>query len=342
MCNAFNDCSELEEAWVARCKDIAELMCAKLPRELRDIIYKHACVEEEMLYVKHWELVPKPIIHEFSSLRDTYANVYPNHTRGEALKDFNPYDLIDYRNYDDKPPDYDLDDRWLYPAAFDIAGDERTTIHERYVLQPYYVGSQTAREASETYYSKNSFCLVFDKYLHDFLTVDLFRVGVRPYEHVRDIKVSFRCEPLTEKLADCKNGEKETAFFKTKMERLLQGFALTKDNPRLHVTLMACTAFDEEMVEGETQRSYFNILEALWRPYMALREAGIAVELEHCDEMWLFDGVLKTFDTTCIELRKVSAHHDFFLHTDIHTRIGPRDGLRWRCHSHAHISHSVD
>jgi hypothetical protein len=87
---------------------------------------------------------------------------------------------------------------------------------------------------------------------------------------------------------------------------------LISDKTNIRVHLAVYSAFEEKpyrVPELDTQhtllqRTFFNILEALWIPCVVLQRAGAQVEVRHFeDELCIkdLDGVFKN----CIELRKV-------------------------------------
>jgi hypothetical protein len=286
----------LEDAWKARCRDIAEMMYARLPRELRNIIYTYACVEDTPLWIGNLA-DERSLPREREKFHSDWYNAHPDDTNQTFEEPFRTGPSEDF-------PDYD------YPVLLvaKFPNEERDAVWSKWVLQEDYVGRQIAEEAVETYYSQNNFLVAFDKDLLDFLTLDLLHLshlGVYPEEHIRNITVAIRCEPYS-KLVE---PEREESFLRTKMKRLLHGFHTVKDKAKLNVALTVYTEYP--WGRDEKQRVVFNIIEALWKPYMALKEAGATVTVRH-DSHWAhcdgddFDNVLYLFPTTCMEVRKVS------------------------------------
>jgi hypothetical protein len=88
-------------------------MCAKLPRELQDIIYKHACVEHEVIWIKHWEIKSRrPKSGELSARSDSDfedADLWYNEHR--ATDNESVHSVLH------RDPDYDIDDTYMFPDA---------------------------------------------------------------------------------------------------------------------------------------------------------------------------------------------------------------------------------
>jgi hypothetical protein len=206
-------------------------MCTKLPRELRDAIYEYACTEGgPTLYTKHWEAPrvlhkgkPKPSLLRFDSLGTLIDTRYMcgGASSTEELhtiinRRLDPYrqsiDGSELKSYCAGFSGLDLNHAAFFWADIYEAEDERINVHDRCVLQPKYVGAHIAKEAAEVYYSKNHFVLAFDETLPDFLSLDVFGVRVQPYEHMRVLLVSIRCELMTRFFNRYESGEAEAYF----------------------------------------------------------------------------------------------------------------------------------
>jgi hypothetical protein len=269
------------------------MMRAKLPRELRNIIYTYACVEDNPLWIGDLR-DDRNLPREREDFLNDWYRAHPDDTNRTFEEPFH----ID-------PSEDDYAYSQLPVAKF--PKEERYAVWDRWVLHEHFVGRQIAEEAVEIYYSQNSFLVAFDWDLLDFLALDLLQLrslGIVPEEHIRNITVAIRCEPYSRV-----EPEREESFLLKKMQRLMQGFHTIKDKAKLDVALTVYTQYP--WGQEEKKRVIFNIIEALWKPYVALKEAGATVTVRH-DSDWAhcdgddFDNVLHLFPTTCMEVRKVS------------------------------------
>ena len=201
--------------------------------------------------------------------------------------------------------------------------NEGTEVQDRCLLRPEHAGLQVAREACEMYYSRNHFMFNQARNLRPFLIVDLFHLGIRPHEHVRNLHIPFRCEPLNlnSELEECRDGKLEEKFLQSRVGRLEKAFASIEDKSRLCIELGIHTIFggrkdvypppDDPAWKRDVQRKFFNILEAVWGLYWGLREAAAELRVRQHDNYYRFhneDNEFVLFDDRYVAVRKVSAY----------------------------------
>jgi hypothetical protein len=90
----------------------------------------------------------------------------------------------------------------------------------------------------------------------------------------------------------------------------MSGFHLIKNEVKLKVSIDVYTAFDEDTETQKIQRQLFNIFEALWSPYMLLRQGGATATGNHVNHGRVYspDSVLQFFSATCQDTHQASTN----------------------------------
>ncbi|KAF2127762.1 hypothetical protein P153DRAFT_368317 [Dothidotthia symphoricarpi CBS 119687] len=197
----------------ADCLRFTQMMCRKLPKELRGLVYQYLCVQDQ--------LIPAGPYHHFSvykPLSSTSSLAYG--TGSSQLDPQNPTDVDSGSEYDEIHPQNETillpdgrvkEDHSNKPAS-------NLLMPYSHIFNPRYVGSKVALEAQEVYYSNNSFSVCnVDNGLEMFLYRDTARVfhickhqscssrhhtGVRPIQFVQDLQIRLKYEHFFNEVTD--------------------------------------------------------------------------------------------------------------------------------------------
>ncbi|KAH8726403.1 hypothetical protein GQ44DRAFT_725988 [Phaeosphaeriaceae sp. PMI808] len=235
-----------------------EKMCAKLPREIRDMIYSHLVfLDGETIY---------PGTFTYPIYSESSIEVEVDYELGQAIKAF-------------------------------IGGTLDTIEMGGWTLNADFVGQGMARENAELFYSINSgFYIQNALYLTDFLTNDRTRTGLKPYEHIRG-PISLGIWTAIAQDPDepaWQNTENEVAFL-NKIYSIVSSLTLLACKSQVHLCLRFTTAPRyHSRIEGK--RRLHNILETLREPFYRLIHGGWTTFIWHRADLQQRTGQLISRD----------------------------------------------
>ena len=221
-------------------------MDAKLPRELRDMIFWYLAVPgPPTIYPTR----PGPIYAHRKNHNPNFQSA-----GGEMASEYEDA----RRMYETGSTDRLRPGGWLLNAEF--------------------VGSGMAREIAQTFYTVKSFDVHVDS-LETLLLEDRTGTNLKPYEYIRtkvSVRVPTTCNNVDEKA--WRSTENEVAFLNglyTRLSRLM----LLANNPRVEVVIWLETYTSHNMTYEQGERRFYNILQAVRAPVYNLIHAGMDVSV---------------------------------------------------------------
>lgn len=168
-----------------------------------------------------------------------------------------------------------------------------------HALNPAYVGQAMALEIAEAYYSQNIFDVTKAKYLSRLLLTDYHGLGIKPYEWIREVRLSLKFGKQDSRPED----ELETL---KKTYAHLRNLCLIRQKNRLKVDIYVHTTFHGQIDDDanvDKPRSYqvdherrvLNVLEMLRQPVYDLLHAGSKISLVHFNNESIEDAGMTAF-----------------------------------------------
>lgn len=218
-------------------------MCAKLPIEVRNMIYFYLIAEKR----------PPTYFGQ-----DSYN---PNFQSGTEIK-------VDHALQDGR-------------TAFD-AGTYDILEPGGWLLNPEYVGHGMAREIAEMFYILNKFVVPEVRFLPELLIVDRTQTGLMPYEYIRGKLgvgiTTTRCNGGNERAWQSTENEVE---FLDGVCNQLNTLNLLKHKSQLSITITVRTSAPLWKPESEGERRFYNVMEAIRWPIYELIHGGVQVSVNH-------------------------------------------------------------
>jgi hypothetical protein len=176
---------------------------------------------------------------------------------------------------------------YLNSAFFGWSKDMQPSHH---AMNPSYVGKEMANEIAETYYKENKFWITTEQYLSKLLLTDCHGIGIKPYEHIRTIRLNIKLgvggyavDEEFERLDD--------------IHRHLRNLCLITRKDLFTVYITLTTFFDALDHRDQTgnrimiysiddERRMLNVLEMFRQPVYELLHEGSQVTILHLNRKW--------------------------------------------------------
>jgi hypothetical protein len=177
--------------------------------------------------------------------------------------------------------------RYLNSAFFGWSKDMQPSHH---AMNPSYVGKEMAYEIAETYYKENDFWTTTEQYLPKLLFTDYHGIGIKPYEHVRQIRLCIKIngggntpdEELA-RLDDAHTHLRNLCLITHKNSFSIYINLTTFYDPLDH----SDQSGDPPMLYAiDDERRMFNVLEMFRQPVYELLHAGSQVTILHSNRKW--------------------------------------------------------
>ena len=279
---ALTRCARLE------CLQLTELMCRKLPAELRNVVYTFLCLEDQTIPVG-------PYYHFREYKRTPETELEIGHDGGTLNTEYIvlPDGRIKYDHSEKPAPGI------LMPHS--------------HIFSPQYVGAAVASETEKTYYANNTFSVCnVDRGIPRFLEYGSYRdvdghfmpgmdMTVNPYDLVRTLQIRLKYEHFDSLLRDFLPGEipgnRETFMYECNFLRSLRNdLGLLQHLPQqtrpLNLEFIIMTTFvnltDAAVDAGgaDEHRRFINLLQAIRNTMYALMydRENTTVNIVHHDE----------------------------------------------------------
>ncbi|KAF2647350.1 hypothetical protein K491DRAFT_699681 [Lophiostoma macrostomum CBS 122681] len=173
------------------------------------------------------------------------------------------------------------------------AGETESHFTERSLLDPGLVGLDIAREGAEIYYRHNHLEELWS--IKDLLLSDVFQIGVKPYEHIRNLRFdqnyatmynlqidprfatprTNRRKPYSSWINISTEWPSELETYEDKRKDIS---ALLKLSRPENISILLRTSLDDD-IDGH--RIFFNILQVMRDVLYYLTRTGVKVHIEH-------------------------------------------------------------
>jgi hypothetical protein len=265
----------LEQHAQADCRQLASMMHAKLPLELRELIYQYL----------YYEDAPVPI----------------------GSYHFTTYVPESLRSENNNPPTHSEPFIVMPEGAtkqdHSIERDESIVYPDSRLLDPAYLGQHVARDASMYYYRSNTFSIcTLENALSGFLFRDPIHnftrgqstsgsakpLGLLPIDHIRNLEIRVKYEHYYTYFTFYDNLHDGERILIQDIFDVLHNFSSRVSHAiasQLHIEICMMTAFEPTEIKRQLDRMHTNLLEAIRVPlYLLKHDVGAGIKVIHYDE----------------------------------------------------------
>lgn len=239
-------------------------MHAKLPGELRDMIYSHLDVHAPIY--GHSQSRRPIVAGHFQSRRPIVVG-HPVYQPGCAFNDWKEASV-----------GFDFE---MHVARRNVdCGHSECCRTGGWLLNPEYVGTRMAGDLARIFFSSNDFVLRH-LLLREFLLHDRTRTGMKPYEYLRG-SIRVYIPKVSEHEPAWRTTESEKALLNGIHTQLSHLTLLSNGRrPAITIDLWYITSVPLWIDNAEGERRFYNILEAVRAPVYDLVHAGFRVHVKH-------------------------------------------------------------